>query len=124
MLNNPPEQARAASDEQVSKLEQALREERARADSAERLAASYLANVEDLRRALLMLEAGTGKPEQATEHAQSKVNDHSTPAPTTLAEQPVSQPDPSSLSPQLLDTTKGRLEPALGWSSLRRLWKR
>jgi predicted DNA-binding transcriptional regulator AlpA len=72
VLTTTSEQASTTSAEQVNRLEQALRDERIRADNAERLAASYLANVEDLRRALLMLEAGTGKPEQPAEHALSK----------------------------------------------------
>jgi predicted DNA-binding transcriptional regulator AlpA len=101
------EQASAASAEQVSKLEQALREERMRADNAERLAASYLDNVHDLRRALLMLEAGTSKPEQATGHAQSVVTDRATPAPATLTEPPVSKP--AHTAP---DAARGRPEPA------------
>jgi DNA-binding transcriptional MerR regulator len=53
--------------EQVAQLEQALREERARADSAEQLAASYRENLDDVRRALRMLEAGTTSPEQVTD---------------------------------------------------------
>lgn len=61
---------------QVAQLEQALREERARADSAEQLAASYRENLDDVRRALRMLEAGTSQPEQASDQVQSKVSDH------------------------------------------------
>lgn len=72
----PSEQSKTTTDEQVNKLEQALRAERTRADNAEILAASYLNNVHDLRRALLMIEASTGKPEQPTEHAQNKVTEH------------------------------------------------
>ena len=60
------EQPNKAHDEQVSVLEQALALERSRADNAERLAASYLDNVQDLRRALLMLEAGPCRPERAS----------------------------------------------------------
>lgn len=81
------EQANTATAEQVSKLEQALREERARADNAERLAASYQANVEDLRRALRMLEAGNSKPEQANEQAQSVVSEQPTATPKPGHEQ-------------------------------------
>lgn len=55
--------------EQVAQLEQALREERARADSAERLAASYRENLDDVRRALRMLEAGTSSPEVVTDQS-------------------------------------------------------
>lgn len=72
----PTEQASTASSEQVSKLEQALREERARADNAERLAASYLDNVQDLRRALRMLEVGTSQAEQVSEQALTTSIDH------------------------------------------------
>lgn len=82
-LSMSTEQASTASTEQVSKLEQALILERTRAENAERLAASYLANVEDLRRALRMLEAGTSQPEQATEPAQSRVTEHANGKPTT-----------------------------------------
>lgn len=82
----PAEQASTATAEQVSKLEQALREERARADNAERLAASYLDNVQDLRRALRMLESGTSRPEQPTGHAQSAVTEHVAGRPTTDAD--------------------------------------
>jgi hypothetical protein len=89
-LSVSSEQASTASAEQVSKLEQALWAERTRADAAERLAASYLANVEDLRRALRMLETGTSKPEQATEPAQSTVTDHAHPARTEQAQPPLS----------------------------------
>lgn len=91
--STPTEQSSSASAEQVSKLEQALRNERTRADNAERLAASYLANVEDLRRALRMLEAGTGKPEQPTEQAQSTSNEQPVTAPATLTESTVSKPE-------------------------------
>jgi hypothetical protein len=91
------EQASTASAEQVNKLEQALILERTRAENAERLAASYLANVEDLRRALRMLETGTAQPEQATEQAQSKVTEHANgkpnPATDTLTEPAVSNPE-------------------------------
>jgi predicted DNA-binding transcriptional regulator AlpA len=89
----PTEQPSTATDEQVSKLEQALREERTRADNAERLAASYLDNVQDLRRALLMLEAGTSKPEQANEQAQSTPSEQPMIAPATLTESTVSKPE-------------------------------
>jgi predicted DNA-binding transcriptional regulator AlpA len=73
-----------ATTEQLNKLEQALIMERTRADNAERLAASYLANVQDLRRALVMLEAGAAKPEPATEPVQNTpseqpVNNHERP---------------------------------------------
>lgn len=74
----PTEQPSTASAELVSKLEQALREERTRADNAERLAASYLDNVQDLRRALRMLEAGTGQHEQVSKQALTAPTDHST----------------------------------------------
>lgn len=80
-----------ATAEQLNRLEQALIMERARADNAERLAASYLANVQDLRRALVMLEAGGGvKPEPATEPVQTMpteqpLNNHGRP--------PVSEPE-------------------------------
>ena len=106
--STPTEQPSTATNEQVSKLEQALREERTRADNAERLAASYLDNVHDLRRALLMLEAGTGKPEQATEQAQSKLTEQATPAHATLTESAVSEPEQPTPEPP---------EPA-------RLWRR
>lgn len=85
-LNKPTEQTSTAADEQVSKLEQALREERARADNAERLAASYLDNVQDLRRALRMLEASTSQPEQASEQALTASTDH-----------PANEPEQASL---------------------------
>jgi predicted DNA-binding transcriptional regulator AlpA len=61
--------------EQVAQLEQALREERARADSAERLAASYRENLDDVRRALRMLEAGTSQPERPADQVQTKVSE-------------------------------------------------
>jgi predicted DNA-binding transcriptional regulator AlpA len=103
-LSKPPEQAITASNEQLNKLEQALREERTRADNAERLAASYLANVEDLRRALLMLEAGTSKPEQVTGQAQSVVTEQPLTIPATLTkpavinpEQTMDKPGPAAL---------------------------
>jgi predicted DNA-binding transcriptional regulator AlpA len=100
-----------ASTEQVSKLEQALREERTRADNAERLAASYLDNVQDLRRALRMLEAGTSKPEQSTGHALSVVTEQANGQPDTLTEPAVSNPEQAN--GHTPDTTKGRpLEPA------------
>jgi hypothetical protein len=89
----PAEQASTASAEQLSRLEQALRDERTRADNAERLAASYLANVEDLRRAMRMLEAGTSKPEQVSELAQSVVSEHATGQPETLTKSAVSNPE-------------------------------
>lgn len=98
-LGMPGEHASAASAEQVSKLEQALREERARADNAERLAASYLDNVQDLRRALRMLEAGTSQREQVRERSQS-----------TLSEQPLNTPEQATI---------GQPEPAP-----LRLWRR
>lgn len=113
-LSMPTEQASSASAEQVSKLEQALREERTRADNAERLAASYLDNVQDLRRALRMLEAGTSKPEQSTEHAQSVVTEHSNGQPGTPIKQEVSKPEQSTLN-----TMRGRpSEPAPLWRRL------
>jgi predicted DNA-binding transcriptional regulator AlpA len=87
--NMPVEHPSSAFAEQVSKLEQALREERDRADNAERLAASYLDNLQDLRHALRMLEAGTNQREQASEHSQSR-----------LSEQPVTTPEPVSVSRQ------------------------
>jgi predicted DNA-binding transcriptional regulator AlpA len=106
-LNMSTEHASTSSAEQMSKLEQALILERTRAENAERLAASYLANVEDLRRALRMLEAGTGKPEQATEPAQSTVTEHAQPAPADHPQPRVSTPE---------QHTK--------WSALRRLLNR
>jgi predicted DNA-binding transcriptional regulator AlpA len=95
----PTEQVSTASAEQVSKLEQALILERTRADNAERLAASYLDNVQDLRRALRMLEAGTSQPEQASELGLTTSTDHSS-----------NEPEQASLS---------RYEPAP-----LRLWRR
>lgn len=90
----PAEQPSSAFAEQVSKLEQALREERARADNAERLAASYLDNVQDLRRALRMLEAGTGQREQASEHTQSVLSEQPT---HTLGQTNMSKSEPAPL---------------------------
>ncbi|MGA9223605.1 MAG: helix-turn-helix domain-containing protein [Pseudomonas graminis] len=113
-LSNGNDHASTASAEQVSKLEQALREERTRADNAERLAASYLDNVHDLRRALLMLEAGTSKPEQATGQAQSVVTEHANGQPATLTEPAVSKPEQPTP-----DTTKdGPFRPVPVWRRL------
>lgn len=112
-LSNGNDHTSTATAEQVSKLEQALREERTRADNAERLAASYLDNVQDLRRALLMLEVGTGKPEQATEQAQSKLTEQATPAPATLTESAVSKPEQATSAP-----SKDGPEPAPLWRRL------
>ncbi len=106
-VSTSTEQASSASADQVSKLEQALRDERTRADNAERLAASYLANVEDLRRALRMLEAGTSKPEQSTEQAQSMVTDYAQPALAEHHQPPANTP-----------------EQPTRWSALRRLLNR
>jgi predicted DNA-binding transcriptional regulator AlpA len=94
----PAEQPNESALEQVSKLEQALREERTRADNAERLAASYLDNVHDLRRALLMLEAGRSKPEQTTEQAQSTSSEQPIISPATLTESTVSKPQRSQIA--------------------------
>jgi predicted DNA-binding transcriptional regulator AlpA len=111
------EQGSSANAEQVSKLEQALREERTRADNAERLAASYLDNVQDLRRALRMLEAGTGQPEQSTGHAQSVVTEQANGRPATLTESAVSDPEQSN--GHTPDTIRGRpSEPAPLWRRL------
>lgn len=107
------EQANTASAEQVSKLEQALREERIRADNAERLAASYLDNVQDLRRALRMIEAGTGKPEQSPEHALSTSTEQPVAAPGLLTDLAVNKPDQATM-----DTTKGRPNSAPLWRRL------
>lgn len=107
------EQANETNTEQVSKLEQALREERIRADNAERLAASYLDNVQDLRRALRMIEAGTGKPEQATEHALSTSTEQPVTAPGLLTDSAVSKPEQATM-----DTTKGRPNSAPLWRRL------
>jgi predicted DNA-binding transcriptional regulator AlpA len=112
-LNTPTEQPGAGTSEQVSKLEQALRDERTRADNAERLAASYLDNVQDLRRALLMLGAGTSKPEQTTEQAQSTPTEPPLAAPATLTDSTMSKPDQATL-----ETTKGRPNPAPLWRRL------
>jgi hypothetical protein len=122
-LSASTEHASTSSVEQVSKLEQALREERTRADNAERLAASYLANVEDLRRALRMLEAGTGQPEQATERAQSTVTDHVHIAPDMLTKPSLSTPEHAEFS-ATLDTSKNKLGPSSKWAALRRLLTR
>jgi predicted DNA-binding transcriptional regulator AlpA len=92
-VQSMPTEQPTANAEQVSKLEQALREERTRADNAERLAASYLDNVQDLRRALRMLEAGNSQPEQATERAQSMPTDLPMTTPATLTESAVSKPE-------------------------------
>ena len=114
------EQASTSSAEQVSKLEQALREERARADNAERLAASYLANVEDLRRALRMLETGAGKPEQATERAQSVVTDQVHSDQGKATEPAMDNPDqPTPVTG--ISMTKGRPSPARRLSTM---WRR
>jgi predicted DNA-binding transcriptional regulator AlpA len=112
-LSTPTEQVATATSEQVSKLERALRDERIRADNAERLAASYLDNVQDLRRALLMLEAGTHRPEQATEQAQSTPTEQPIAAPATLNDSAVSKSEQATL-----DTTKGRTNPAPLWRRL------
>lgn len=115
-VSKPTEQAATVTDEQVSKLEQALRDERMRADNAERLAASYRENVEDLRRALRMLEAGTSKPEQASEHALSVVTEQVTTAPATLTGSAVSNPEqPNGHTP---DTTKDGPKPVPVWRRL------
>jgi hypothetical protein len=98
----PTEQANTTSAEQVSKLEQALILERTRAENAERLAASYLDNVQDLRRALRMLEAGISKMEQDTGQAQDMVSDGPTALPVTIPEKPVNKPERP-----LSDTTLG-----------------
>jgi predicted DNA-binding transcriptional regulator AlpA len=92
-MSNGNDHTSTATAEQVSKLEQALREERTRADNAERLAASYLDNVHDLRRALLMLEAGTSKPERPTEQALNTSTEHANGQPATLTEPAVSKPE-------------------------------
>jgi len=76
--------------EQVTKLEQALREERARADSAEQLAASYRENLHDVRRALHMLEAGTTSPQT--------VSDQPTQIETKVSDQPNDQPTSGTVS--------------------------
>jgi hypothetical protein len=57
-LGSPAGQPAAPMAERIRELEQALAGERARADAAERLAASFRQNSEDLRIALRMLEAG------------------------------------------------------------------
>jgi predicted DNA-binding transcriptional regulator AlpA/DNA-binding transcriptional ArsR family regulator len=111
--STPTEQAKTISAEQVSKLEQALRDERIRADNAERLAASYLDNVQDLRRALRMIEAGTGKNEQATEHALSTSTEQAMTAPGLLTDSAVSKPEQAAM-----DTTKGRPNSAPLWRRL------
>lgn len=76
------EQPKNAEAERIAQLEQALREERLRADRAEDLAASYRENLADVRLALRMLEAGkpqsTGKPELAHEVGQSEVSEQAT----------------------------------------------
>jgi predicted DNA-binding transcriptional regulator AlpA len=121
-LSNGNDHTSTATAEQVSKLEQALREERTRADNAERLAASYLDNVHDLRRALLMLEAGTSKPEQPTDQAQSMVTEHVNDQPATLTESAVSKPEQATMAGHTTpDTAKGGPKPAPVW---RRLFSR
>lgn len=121
-LSMSTEQPSSASAEQVSKLEQALREERTRADNAERLAASYLDNVQDLRRALRMLEAGTGQPEQATGHAQSVVTEHANGKPAMLTESAVSNPEQAMVTTgHTPDTIKGRPPEPAPLRVLRRL---
>jgi predicted DNA-binding transcriptional regulator AlpA len=119
-LSTPTEQPNTATAEQVSKLEQALREERTRADNAERLAASYLDNVHDLRRALLMLEAGTSKPEQAAEHALSTSSEQAKPAPAMLTDSAVSNPEQATVATghTTPKTTKGGPKPAPVWRRL------
>jgi hypothetical protein len=78
------------------------------------LAASYLANVEDLCRPCAMLEAGTGQSEQATEPAQSKVTDHAKPAHTEQAQPPMNTPEQTTQ-----DTTKdGPIQARPGLASL------
>ena len=109
----PTEQPSNAVAEQVSKLEQALREERARADNAERLAASYLDNVHDLRRALRMLEAAPSKPEQATEQAQSVPSEQPTSSPTPEPATAVSVPEQATP-----DTAKDGSKPVPVWRRL------
>lgn len=119
VLSASAEQASSASAEQVSKLEQALREERTRADNAERLAASYLDNVQDLRRALRMLEAGTSQPEQATGHAQSVVTEQANDQSAPLTEPAVSGPEPSKVTNgHTPDTTKDGPKPVPVWRRL------
>lgn len=90
-LSAPTEQVSIAMAEQVSKLEQALRAERVRAENAERLATSYLENVQDLRRALRMLEAGTHNPELSTDRAQSMSSEQSSAEPALIIEPTVSR---------------------------------
>lgn len=95
-LSAPTEQVTDAMSEQVSKLEQALRDERIRADNAERLAASYQANVQDLRRALRMIEVGNNRPEQTAEHTQSMPSEQATQTSATIVESPMSKPEQAS----------------------------
>jgi predicted DNA-binding transcriptional regulator AlpA len=117
-----PEQPSTSTAEQVSRLEQALREERTRADNAERLAASYLDNVHDLRRALLMLEAGKGQPEQAIGQAQSVLAEQPMTSPASLTESAMSKPEQSHISTHHApDTVPDARQPRPLW---RRLFNR
>lgn len=118
------EQPADSTAEQLSKLEHALRAERERADNAERLAASYQQNAEDLRRALRMLEAGTVKPEQPIELAQNKVTEQPTASPSEHAparRESAEQPTTYTPEPPTLDTEKDRPKPV---PFLRRLLRR
>jgi predicted DNA-binding transcriptional regulator AlpA len=119
-LNKPTEQPDTATAEQVIKLEQALRDERTRADNAERLAASYLDNVHDLRRALLMLEAGSSKPEQTTEQAQNTSSEQPMIAPATLTESTVNKPEQPKIATQqpAPDTMTDGRQPGSLWRRL------
>lgn len=69
------EPARNAADERIKELERALELERARADAAAALAASYRENITDLRHALRMIEAPkvltVERPEQVPEDLES-----------------------------------------------------
>lgn len=106
----PTEQPTNAFAEQVSKLEQALREERARADAAERLAASYLDNVQDLRRAMRMLEAAPSQTEQTTEQSLNKLSEQAKATPVSESIADASNPDQPTP-----DTTKDGPKPVPVW---------
>jgi len=102
--------SRPAEAERINELEQALSRERARADAAERLAASFRQNAEDLRMALRMLEGGkVSSPEPPAEPALSVPSEQGMSAPAGQGEPALSVAEQPMMETALITPQGGRL---------------
>lgn len=107
------EPANHAADERIKELERALELERAKADAAAELAASYRENINDLRHALRMIEAPkvltVERPEQDPMDMLSTPAEQPVSSLTPVPEQPFEPAEPTGWLSRFRRSKRSRL---------------